>query len=493
MNPYKEPKKVAIIGGGISGLAAAYTLQEQARSQHQEVAFTLFESSSNLGGKIITEKADGFVIEGGPDSFIQQKPWAMQMAQQLGLEPSLMGTNREKHPLYVVNRGQMTPMPDGVLFIIPTRFMPFITSPLISWPGKIRMGMELFIPPYRGDKDESIGHFIRRRLGKEALEKIAAPLMSGIHVSDPEKQSLLSTFPRFRNLEKKYGSLIRGMLAQQRSARSSAKNQPSIKNQLEGSPFLTFKEGMRSLITALENHIDESNVRTDCRVSKLRPLPHGGFEISTSDNETHLMDAVILATPAYVSAQLVSTFTPTLARELNSIRYVSTATVSLAFRLSDLRHPFNGIGFIIPQKEKHSISACTCSSIKFSDRAPENYALYRFFMGGPGHEADVELDDQEIVRAVRTELSKLMDIQAEPVLTRIYRWIKGNPQYDIGHQETVNQIQTISSAIPGLFLTGSAYEGVGVPDCIHQGQQAAEKTISFLMQKESLKTQQKDL
>ena len=228
MKQYSEPPQlqVAIIGGGITGLAAAHTLQERARESGIEATYTLFESSDRLGGKILTDDQDGFVIEGGPDSFFQQKPWAGELAQALGLEPELVGSNQEQRRLYVVNRGRLTPMPDGVMLIVPTRFMPFIKSPLISWPGKIRMGLEFLIPPRRGDADESIGSFVQRRLGREALEKIAEPLMSGIHVSDPERQSLLGTFPRFRALEKNYGGLIRGMLAQRRASGSNGKTSP---------------------------------------------------------------------------------------------------------------------------------------------------------------------------------------------------------------------------------------------------------------------------
>jgi oxygen-dependent protoporphyrinogen oxidase len=344
-------KHVVIIGGGIAGLTAAYTLQESARSDGLPITYTLLESSANLGGKIVTDQADGFLIEGGPDSFLAQKPWAAQLAQALGLEQDLIGTNQEQKKLFVVNRGRLTPMPDGVMLIIPTRFMPFITSPLISWPGKIRMGLDFFIPRRRDDSDESVGNFIRRRLGKEALEKIAEPLMSGIHVSDPEQQSLLGTFPRFRTLEIKHGSLIRGMLAQQRAARSNRKATPaSEKSSWKSSVFVSLRGGIVQLVQALEKALMVDQVKTNSPATEILPLPEGGFQIGTANGETLHADAVVMATPAFVSSFLVSGFAPELSVALKTIRYVSTATVSLAFRKSEVGNPLNGVGFIIPRK-----------------------------------------------------------------------------------------------------------------------------------------------
>jgi protoporphyrinogen/coproporphyrinogen III oxidase len=478
-------KQVVIIGAGIAGLATAYTLQERARAEGLSIRYMLLESSAKLGGKIVTDQPEGCVIEGGPDSFLAQKPWAAQLAQALGLEQDLIGTNQEQKKLFVVNRGRLTPMPDGVMLIIPTRFMPFITTTLISWPGKIRMGMDFFIPRRKDDSDESIGNFIRRRLGKEALEKIAEPLMSGIHVSDPEQQSLLGTFPRFRALENQHGSLIRGMLAQQRAARSNRKVVPtSDKSSWKSSVFVSLRGGMKQLVQALEKSLEQNQIQTGCTVTKILPLPEGGYRISTAKGETLRADAVVLATPAFISSSLVSGFSTELASALKTIRYVSTATVSLAFRKSDVGNPLHGVGFIIPRRENRRISACTISSTKFSYRAPQDQILLRCFLGGPGHEEVVEHSDAQIIADARAELETLLGIHAEPILARVYRWVKGNAQYDVGHLERVKEIHTMCAETPGLFLTGSAYEGIGVPDCIHQGQQAAEKVLEYLQEQE---------
>ncbi len=482
MRLYSEPEsQVAIIGGGITGLAAAYAFQERSHAEDMEARYSLFEASPRLGGKILTEKQDGFVIEGGPDSVFQQKPWAAELAQALGLEPELIGANPDHRQVYVVNRGRLTPLPDGVMLIVPTRFIPFIKSPLISWSGKIRMGLEFLIPPRHGDEDESIGSFVQRRLGREALEKIAEPLMSGIHVSDPETQSLLSTFPRFRALEKNYGGLIRGMLAQRRATGSHGKNgrdpgDPAWKR----SAFITFTGGMSRLVEALAASLTGGALVTSNPVVDIQPIPDGGYELRMADGETTLADAVILTTPAYVSARLVSRFAPRLAHALESIRYVSTATVSLAYRKADLPRPLEGSGFIVPRGEKRSISACTWSSSKFSNRSPEDSILLRCFVGGPGHEELVEYDDSRLVSQARGELADLMGLKATPLLAKVYRWIKANPQYDVGHLERVSQMHASCAKIPGLFLAGSAFEGVGIPDCIHQGQQAAEKVLDYL-------------
>lgn len=479
---HRSVKRVAVIGGGITGMAAAYTLQEKARAAGLPVSFILYEKSTSLGGKIVTDQQDGFVVEGGPDSFLAQKPWAAQLAQALGLEQELIGTNQGKKKLYVVNRGRLTPMPDGVMLIIPTRFMPFVTSSLISWPGKIRMGMDFFIPSRKDDADESLGAFIRRRLGKEALDKIAEPLMSGIHVSDPEQQSILGTFPRFRNMEKQHGSLIRAMLAQRRAshANSKGRSKPSAEEgSWKNSMFVSMRGGMMQLVNALEKALTGGELMTGCEVTGVTPL-ESGYQIATADGEKQDVDAVILTAPAFVASSLAASFAPALSQALASIRYVSTATVSLAFQQPDLSRMEGGVGFIIPRRENRKITACTASSIKFTQRAPQNQVLLRCFVGGPGNEQAVDHSDEQLISDVRAELADLLGITAEPVLTRVYRWIKGNAQYDVGHLERVKHMHDLCAQIPGLFLSGAAYQGIGVPDCIHQGQQAAEQAFEFL-------------
>jgi protoporphyrinogen/coproporphyrinogen III oxidase len=462
-------RHVAVIGGGIAGLATAFRLQQAARASGPPLRFTLFEGSPSLGGKIVSEAAGGFVIEGGPDSFLQQKPEALELALELGLEPELMGANPGQKQLYTVLRGRLTPMPAGMNFIIPTRWQPFATSPLLSWPGKIRLGLDLIIPARKIDGDESVADFIRRRMGSEALEAIAEPLMAGIHVADPERQSLLATFPRYRAIERQYGSLIRGTLAQIHAVCRDGKKKPSpTPGAWRNSAFLTFRAGMGTLVGALAGALSGGQILTGRPVTQIRPEAGGGYRVSTQDGETWAADAVVLATPAGVSARLVAPFAPRLAQSLSAMRYVSTATISLAYRQTDLSRALDGVGFLVPRREGRRISACTLSSAKFDCRAPDGQELLRVFIGGPGQEELADGDDEELVRTAREELAELAGLRAEPTLSRVYRWEKCNPQYDVGHLDWVREIQAECERVPGLFLTGSSYEGVGIPDCIRQ-------------------------
>jgi protoporphyrinogen/coproporphyrinogen III oxidase len=480
----QEQQKVVIVGGGITGMAAAYKIQEEALAKNLPVSFVLIEAGQQLGGKIVTDQVDDFLVEGGPDCFLRQKPWASELCLKLGLGDELMGTNDHQRKVYVINKGKLAALPDGVMLIVPTRIMPFVTSTLISWPGKIRMGMDWFIARRKGDDDESVGAFVRRRLGSEALEKIAEPLMSGIHVSDPEKQSLLGTFPRFRSIEKKHGSLIRGMLAERRNAKKSgghgagASGAPS---KVPASIFVSLKGGLGRMVEVLEQKLTGGEIIRGLAVTQLARAESGGYRVRLENGQEIGADAVILAAPAFVSANLLEPIAPQAAKSLAEIRHVSTATISLAFRKADIRKPFMGFGFVVPKKEKRQISACTWTSFKFNHRAPEEYVLLRCFVGGPGHEDQVELSDTSMLDLVRSELKDILKLEAEPVMTRIYRWRSANPQYDVGHLDRVKAIQDRLLETPGLYATGGAFEGVGIPDCIRQGQETAVKTVAYLL------------
>lgn len=515
-------KHVIIIGGGITGLSAAYHLQEEARNTGRPLTYTLLESDDRVGGKIKTEYIDGFTIDGGPDCFLSRKPWALQLCRKLGLDDELLGTNDHQRKTFVLNRGNLTPLPDGVMLIIPTRMAPFATTSLISWPGKMRMGMDLFIPPREGDDDETVADFVRRRLGQEALDKIAEPLMAGIHISDPEKQSLLGSFPLFREMERKHGSLIKAMVKQQ-AAKAKAKSNGngnggptqkvatglrqvseiigfSANGDGEGKPwtpgssaplpmFMTLRRGLGQFVQALAQNLDGGTIITGKKAVNVERLSGPGAEsetpryrVQTDDGNTLEGDAVIFATPAYVSGQLLSALVPTLTDALMQIDYVTTSTVSMGFRLADVGQPFGGFGFVVPRKENRQITGCTWSSTKFNHRTPENHLLLRAFIGGPGHEHLAEQPDDDLVAMVREELRSMMGLQAEPVLTRIFRWTKANPQYFVGHLDRVRDMHAMCEAQHGLFLAGSAFDGVGVPDCVRQGQQAAEKAIASLTQ-----------
>jgi len=479
---HNKIRHVVVVGGGIAGLAAAYYLYKESVSQGKPLRITLIEAEDKVGGKIVTESIDGFTIEGGPDCFLRQKPWAAELAAEIGLSAHMIGTNPENRGVFVLNHGKLVPLPDGVMLIIPTRFMPFVTSPLISPVGKLRMGMDLFVPPIRDNGDESVANFVRRRLGNEALEKIAEPLLGGIHVSDPEQQSLLATFPRFRDLENKHGSLIRGMLAQRKHS------QHAINGKGEGSSlFLSFRKGLSELTEGLASHLRGSGCKIllSQRVEKIASQTGKLVNLWLSSGETLEVDGVVIAVPAFSAAKMIDTFAPRTADLLRHINYVSTATVSIAYRFNDVSVPFTGYGFVVPRKEGRMLQACTWTSLKFSNRAPQGYLLMRGFLGGPGKEEVVNYDDKEILGIVRRELKEIQKIDTEPVFSRIYRWRAGNPQYYVGHLELVQKIfETAADEMPRVVLTGSAYQGVGIPDCIHNAKRSATALFQTLFQEE---------
>ncbi len=471
----QKSSHIVIIGGGIAGLATAYYLQKYAQENDIPLTYTLVEKSPKFGGKIVTNTEGGFIIEGGPDSFISQKPWAYKLAIELGLEDRLIGTNDARRKTYVVHKGKLRPLPDGVMLIIPTRFLPFALSPLISPLGKLRMGMDLFIPPKKDDSDESLSDFITRRLGREALDKIAEPLMAGIYVADPMRLSLKSTFPRFIAMEQKYGSLIKGMLSQMKARAQAAKNGNSPpKLPL----FMTLRGGLTELVETIVANLTGELI-SSVRVDALTRTDDGRYAVELSNGIVRHADRVVIAAPAPAAAVLVENHSAELAAQLRQIRYLSTATVSLAFNRAEINHPLDGFGFVVPKSEDCKLMACTWVSTKFDHRAPDDQVLLRVFVGGYKREKLVDLPDAELVTLVRGELRRLMGITAEPTRAEIYHWHKSNAQYDVGHMERVDEIERIAAeTLPGVYFTGSAFRGVGIPDCIRQGEETAKAIIS---------------
>lgn len=462
-------KRVAIVGGGIAGLATAYFLSQRGAGT---VDYKLIESEPHFGGKIVSAREKGFVVEGGPDSFLTTKPAAINLCRALGLDDQLIGTNDAGRRVYVWSRGQLRQMPDGVMLIIPTRLMPFVTSPLISWPGKMRMGMDLFIPPRHDDGDESLAHFVRRRLGEEALDRIAEPMIAGIYVADAEYLSLKSTFPRFLDMESKYGGLLRGVIAQKRASRNSQSNgKPAT------SMFMTLRGGLQDMIDGILSRLNPDALLPGRRVLQVTRREND-YGITLSDGACLEADAVVFASPTYATADLVQDLDPALADSLRGIRYVSTATVSLGYKRSELSHPLKGFGFVVPRSEKRKILACTWSSTKFDHRAADGYALVRAFIGGAHAEYLAEEEDESLAAMARDELRAMMGIAAEPVLTKVYRWSKANPQYAVGHAQRIIEIEKQAARHAGLYLAGGAYHGVGIPDCIEDGAKVAEEILN---------------
>jgi oxygen-dependent protoporphyrinogen oxidase len=470
-------KHIIIVGGGISGLAAAYHIQEHLLKNNPSLTCTLIDDQKRLGGKILTERHNGFIIEAGPDSFITQKPWALDLCRKLGLANRLIPTNPKQKKIYVYSGGRLHPLPEGLVLMVPTRLMSFLASSLISPLGKLRMAMDLFIPARKDTGDESLADFARRRIGQEALDKIVEPLMAGIYVGKAETLSLASTFPRFKELEQEYGSLIRGLMAKRREA--------ARKNKSGGPPpwtlFMTLQGGVGELVETLVSKLDCIRLETGKRVRAV----HAGqtdtdYRVDLEDGASLMADAVILTTPAFVTAGLIEKMDPLFAQELLEVPYVSTATLSLAYKHSECKHPLDGYGFVVARNEGRKIIACTWTSTKFPNRVPQDHVLIRCFVGGAWQESLVDLEDQDLVQAVREELKTTMGIDATPVFTRVYRWKKANPLYTVGHLDRMARIEDHVKQHPGLFLTGSAYYGVGIPDCIHEASRTAQQVLEFL-------------
>ncbi len=473
---------VAVVGGGIAGIAAAHRLVELSRERKRPIRVTLFEAARRLGGSISTERVDGFVIEGGPDSFISEKPWALQLCERIGFTPRLIRTNDENRRTYVAHSGRLHALPDGFLLLAPTQFWPLVTSHLFTWPGKLRMALDLVLPRGPQRADESLGSFVTRRLGREALERVAQPLVAGIYTADPDDLSLAATMPRFLEMERRSRSLVWAMWAQQRRLAGAGANRAT--SGARWSLFVSVDDGMQSLVDTLAQRLPEGVIRVGSSVSAV--CRGGAWKIMLTAGGTVEADAVILATPADQSGCFVSDLDGRLADELRAIAYASAATVSLAYRRAQIPTPLEGFGFVVPRCEARSIIACTYSSIKYSGRAAEGHVLLRAFVGGALQERLFEQDDLTMAESVRRELRALLGITSEPLLTRIHRHPQSMPQYRVGHLDRVARIESYLAQHPGLAVAGNAYRGVGIPDCIHSGELAAEAVWSYLTARPSI-------
>ena len=470
--------KIVIIGGGIAGLAAAVHLKSGAKAYDKTVDLVLLEKSNRIGGKFLTEKHDRFLIEGGPDSFLPEKVWSVNLARHMGLGQEMLPSNDQFKGTFIYSRKRLHALPEGVMLMVPTSFWPMAKSNLISWPGKIRMGMEVFVPKRKYPEDESLASFVTRRLGRECLEKIAEPLVAGIHTSNPDNMSVLATFPRFVDMERKSGSLIMGMIASMKKRPHATLSGPPPK---PGAPkmtyFMSFKNGMQTLSQACDDYLGKDLIRTNASVKAIEPKKNG-YAVVLESGETLEADHVIIASAAYDTAGMVQGFDATLAEQLNRIEWSSSATVSIAFRKEDVKVPLNGFGFIVPKAEGRRINAATYSSIKWSYRAPDDHVLVRAFVGGGHHEELVhDLDDDGMVAMVKEEFDAVLGLTADAKFSRVYRWYKGMPKYTVGHLERIAQLDRTLSVHPGLHLVGCSYKGIGIGDCVHEAQVAAEKIL----------------
>lgn len=457
--------RVLIVGGGIAGLAAAY----QAANDLGPEGVCLVEGEHRLGGKVATEHVDGFVVEGGPDCFLAVKPGAVELCRELGISEQLRGTNPELRHSFVKRNGKLHELPQGISGLIPSRLRPLLTTRILSVRGRLRAGLEYFAPRRRTDADESIRAFVVRRFGLEAYEWLVEPLLSGIYAGDGGQLSLGATFPQLLHLERQHRSVLRAMLERRREA---GRSRPDAAGAGGAAAFLTPAGGLGDMVRSLRERLAQVPVRLGVPAVGLQPHP-AGYRVELQDGTVLEATSVVLAIPAFAAAPLIAGLDPELAQALRGIPFVSTATASLAFPATAVPHPLDGYGYVSPRAEGGPVVACSWTSSKFPERAPDDAALIRLFIGRAGREEIVDGTDDDILALSREELARVLGITDSPRMWRVYRWPKGMPQYVVGHPDRLALIQRRLARHPGLFLAGASYRGVGIPDCIVSGRQAA--------------------
>lgn len=475
-------KHVVVIGGGISGLTAAYNLSELSADRKIALDITIVDARDRLGGVIHTIKRDGFLIDAGPDNFITAKPWAIALVKRLGLESELLPTNDEFRKALVVRNGKLLDVPEGFLLMAPTKIMPMVTTSLFSWPGKIRMSMEMFMPAKKSTEDESLAAFTIRRFGKEALDRIVQPLISGIYTARPERLSLKATMPRFLELEQEYGSVAKGMLADGKKMKAAAAKRGSGARY---GMFVTLKEGLTTMVNALRDKLPTANIRLNTSVNKIsknRETADGAkaWNLALSDGTAVNADCVIVAGPAKLAGTILGGVDKDLSELLSSIQSASSAVVHFAYKREAISHPLDAFGLVVPMQEKRDIIAASFSSVKYAGRAPNGYVLLRAFMGGALQPELMERDDEGLTAIAGTELEQLLGIRGTPRFELVHRWNESMAQYDVGHLEKVAAIRKLVGTHKGLAVAGNCLEGVGIPDCILSGERAAKEVAPVL-------------
>jgi protoporphyrinogen/coproporphyrinogen III oxidase len=469
------PFRVAVVGGGITGLAAANRVIELCREQSRPLELTLFEAASHVGGVVTTEHRDGYLVERGADSFITNKPWGIDLCGRLGLERELIPTDVTYRRSLVLRKGKPVPVPDGFMLLSPAKVWPVIASPVFSPFGKLRMGCEYFIPRRTDDGDESLASFVRRRFGREALERLVQPLVGGIYTSDPEKLSLQATMPRFLDMERDHRSLIRAS-KKQAADRSAAETSGSGARY---GLFVTLRGGLSSLLDALRERVTAAGMMCfETSVRNVKRAESGDWQLELGDGTTADFDAVVLAARAFQTGAMVRDYDAKLAEALEEIEYASTAIVVSGHRLADVAHPLDAFGLVVPAIERRKVLAVSFASRKFPGRAPDGRVLLRTFVGGAMQPELMRLSDEEMIGLVKSELADLLGAAGEPDFIDVVRYDNAMPQYHVGHLDRVARIESLAARHVGLAIAGNAFQGVGIPDCVHSGEQAAERIVA---------------
>lgn len=445
---------VAIVGGGMSGLAAAYELARR------HVPFVLLEAAPALGGVVRTERIDGFVIDAGPDALLTQKPAAIDLCRELGMGDRLRP--QKERGTFLVRGGALRALPEASVFGIPVDWLPFVTSRAFSFYGKLRMAAEYVLPGRPASGDESIASFMGRRFGREAVEYLADPLLAGIHGGDAERLSMQALFPRFLDMERRYGSLIRGF---REGARRRTGPPPP--------PFVAPRGGLRDMVDTLVAALPPASLRTGVRVDSVEADGRDRFRLYLDNGGTMTAEAVLLATPPRVTAPMVRALDPTLASACARIPAVSVVTTALAYPARAVRHRLAGTGVVVPRSERMGISALTWVSSKWEGRAPAGHVLLRAYLGGARDPGAIDLPSEAIVARAHGDVRRLLGITGDPVLARVYRWPHANAQQEVGHPDLMAKIEDRLAAHSGLFISAAGFRGSGIADCVADGRRQA--------------------
>jgi len=470
-NDQQRARRVAVIGGGISGLATAHRLHEL----DSNLSITLLERGKRLGGVLDTVHQDGFLFEWGADNFITTVPWALDLCRRIGFEDQLEQTRPNHRGAFVVRKGRLHKIPQGFIIMAPSRVWPVVSTPILGPWGKLRMALEYFVPARKEEGDESLAGFVIRRFGRQTYDRLVQPLIGGIYTGDPMQLSLESTMPRFKEMERSHGSLIRAVLKQ-------ARQKGADKNSSGGrySMFVAPRRGISSLLEALERRLPSDSVQLNRAIESLRPTEDGRWQVRSAGQSEETYDAVVVATQAKAAAELLRPTDATLAEQLAGIHHSGCCIVSLAYRRDQIAHAMDGFGFVVPLAERRKIISGSFSSVKYPGRAPDDCVLIRVFIGGACQPELLELDDDSLRGVAVEELAELMGIEGSPLLSRIARLPETMPQYYVGHRQRVERIKGLAAKHPGLFVTGNAHHGVGIPFCVHSGEATAGRVVEFL-------------